>query len=110
MDLDIQPVEQAVTRQRLVVKWRTPDLAKLDRITAHTVARSASDECRRSDRRSARTDRARHMRLSADRARVGAGLIGPRERYGPLARRVNHGKLLGPGHGPNSARQGSPAD
>ena len=99
-----------MARQRLVVKRRTPDFAKLDRITAHTVARGPSDECRRSDRRSARTDGAPRIGLRTDGLMVRGSMIGPRERYGPLARRVNHGELVGSGHDPNTARKGSPAD
>jgi len=35
MDLDREPFEQAVTRQRLLAEWRRLDLADLDRVLGH---------------------------------------------------------------------------
>ena len=91
VDLDVQPVEQPMARQRLLAERRALNLADLDRVAAHTVARCPSQQCWRPDESPA-TDlslgtasRDRTMRLRVRR-------IGRRERYGPVAQGVNEGK------------------
>ena len=110
VSLDVQPIEQAMARQRLVVKRRALDFAKLDRISTHAVTRYSSDEPWRRDRRSSRIACSRHAEPRGGLASAADRLVGRRERYGPPARGVNQGIRFGPGHGPHSAPRGSPAD
>ena len=91
VDLDVEPVEQAVARQRLLAERRALDLADLDRVAAHTVARCPSQQCRRADA-SAPVDRAGGAATPRHLQGLDVRRIGRRERYGAVEDGVNHGK------------------
>jgi hypothetical protein len=111
VDLDVQPVEKPMTSESLLAQQRSLDLPWLDRERAHDTLRCPSDQGRRFDRRSARTDGYRGSDRSrrvgaADRAVERTVRTGRRERYGAAAQGVNKGEPIGPGHRPHSARKG----
>ncbi len=115
VDLDVQPIEKPMAGEGFLPQQRSLDLPRLDREPAHDTLRCPSDEGRRFDRRSARTDGYR----SSDRSRrvgTGDGMVertvstGRRERYGAVAQGVNNGEPIGPGHAPHSDRRGLSGD
>ena len=85
VDLRGEPIEQPMTRQRLIPQRRRLDLRVLDRIAAHVVAVGSAALCG-GDRRSARAD---GNRQTVACAMDGLGGLWPRERYGSLASGVN---------------------
>jgi hypothetical protein len=106
MDLQSKPVEKTRSLERLVAECRTLDLRDLDRVAAAFVAQVGTPGRRRpGDVAPTYGDR-----WSADDLRLRRARVGGRERYRPLARRVN-GAERGPvGHGRHGGARRSTTD